>query len=207
MLEAATRILIAEDDFTSRTMLTAMLRKNAYEVVPTGNGVEALRAMQLPDAPRIAILDWMMPEMDGLEVCRRIRETVIESPPYIIMLTTRSDSGDIVTGLDAGADDYLVKPYHAGELRARVNVGRRIVSLQDTLSEKVNELSCALSRIRTLHGILPICSFCRKIRDDHEGWQLLEEYVSAHSDARFSHGVCPECMKKMYPDYAKHDTE
>lgn len=199
------RILIAEDEPTSRNLLTAVLKKRAYDVVATGDGAEALRVMQQPDAPRLVILDWMMPEIDGLEVCRRIREISTGNPPYIIMLTTRGDTEDIIAGLDAGADDYLVKPYNSSELRARVTAGQRIVALQDSLAQKVDELAGALSRIRTLQGILPICSFCKKILDDREVWRQMEEYVSAHSEAQFSHGVCPECMKEMYPKYTGQD--
>lgn len=196
------RILIAEDDRTSRAMLAAVLRKCAHEVIEAEDGAAALRIMQGIDAPRVAILDWMMPGVDGLEVCRRLRESSSARPPYIIMLTSRSSSEDIVTGLEFGADDYLVKPYIAGELKARVGVGCRMVALQDTLSDKIDELNDALSSIRTLQDILPICSYCRKIRDDQEGWRLLEEYVSAHTDTQFSHGICPDCLKQQFPGLA-----
>jgi phosphoserine phosphatase RsbU/P len=195
------RILIAEDDSTSRAMLAAVLRKNGHEVVETRDGAEALRFMEADDAPRLAILDWLMPEMDGLQVCRRLRSAASGNPPYLIILTTCAGSGAVVEGLDAGADDYLVKPYNSSELLARVHVGQRIVALQDALADKVHQLSDALAKIKTLHGILPICSFCRKIRDDEEGWRLLEEYVSAHADVLFSHGICPDCLQKMYPEY------
>ena len=127
------RILIAEDDFTSRTLLLEVLKKHSNEVVATENGVEAWRAMQQPDAPRLAILDWMMPEMDGLEVLRRVRALQTDQPPYIIMLTTLGDKAHVVAGLDAGADDYLGKPFDAGELRARVAVGRRLIEMQTAL--------------------------------------------------------------------------
>lgn len=196
------RILIAEDDRTSRAMLAAVLRKCAHEVIEAEDGAAALRIMQGIDAPRVAILDWMMPGVDGLEVCRRLRESSSARPPYIIMLTSRSSSEDIVTGLEFGADDYLVKPYIAGELKARVGVGCRMVALRDTLSDKIDELNDALSSIRTLQDILPICSYCRKIRDDQEGWRLLEEYVSAHTDTQFSHGICPDCLKQQFPGLA-----
>jgi two-component system, cell cycle response regulator len=127
------RILIAEDDFTSRSMLTAVLKKSGYEVVETSNGSEAWREMQKTDAPRIAVLDWMMPEMDGLEVVRRVRALQTEQLSYIIILTTKGEKADMIAGLDAGADDYLAKPFHPGELRARVEVGRRMIDMQDKL--------------------------------------------------------------------------
>ena len=129
------RILIAEDDFTSRTVLSGVLKKEGHEVMATVNGAEAWEALQQPDAPVLVILDWMMPEMDGPEVVRRVRALQTDRPPYIIMLTTKGDKADIIAGLDAGANDYLAKPFDPGELRARIEVGRRMVEMQDALIE------------------------------------------------------------------------
>jgi two-component system cell cycle response regulator len=129
------RILIAEDDFTSRTVLSGVLKKGGHEVLVTVNGAEAWEALQKPDAPVLAILDWMMPEMDGPDVVRRVRALKTDRPPYIIMLTSRGDKVDIIAGLDAGANDYLAKPFDSGELRARIEVGRRLVEMQDALIE------------------------------------------------------------------------
>jgi CheY-like chemotaxis protein len=198
----AMRILIAEDDLTSRNILAALLKKKGHEVMETTNGADAWTVMQKPDAPRMAILDWMMPEMDGLEVVRRIRELQTEQPPYLIMLTAKGEKSDIVVGLDAGADDYLVKPFDAGELKARIEVGRRIVDLQMRLAEQVTALQQALKHIKTLQGIIPICSFCKKIRNDKGYWDQVEAYVGKHSQAEFSHSICPECMAIHYPEYA-----
>jgi DNA-binding response OmpR family regulator len=201
------QILIAEDDLTSRTILTAVLKKSGYEVISTRDGEEAWDTLQQPDAPRLAILDWMMPRLDGLTVCQRIRAVETEQPPYIIMLTTRNESNDIVKALLAGADDYLVKPFDPEELHARVEVGRRMIYLQDRLADKVLELREALEQVKTLQGILPICSYCKKIRDDRNYWQQVEEYVASRSEARFSHSICPQCMLKHFPDFAKEITE
>ena len=128
------RLLIAEDDATSRVVLSGVLRKNGFEVIETVNGAEAWDVLQQAEAPSLVILDWMMPEMDGLEVTRRVRTLQTDRPPYIIMLTTKNDKADIITALDAGANDYLIKPFDPGELRARVEVGRRMVVLQDDLA-------------------------------------------------------------------------
>ena len=196
------RILIAEDDLTSRTMLAAMLRKSGHDVVETANGSEAWDALREPDAPRLAILDWMMPEMDGLEVVRRVRAIQSSQPPYVIMLTAKDERADIVAGLDAGADDYLAKPFDVGELRARVEVGRRMVEMRERLAAQIQELRQSLEHIKTLQGILPICSFCKKIRDDQGYWDQVEAYVGKRSDVQFSHGICPECMKRHYPRFA-----
>jgi len=127
------RILIADDDQTSRMVLEAMLTKNGYEVLSTTNGLEALKILQGQNAPRLVILDWMMPHLDGLEVIRRIRATASEQTPYILLLTARDEKSDIVVGLETGADDYLVKPFDPGELRARVEVGRRMIEIQKAL--------------------------------------------------------------------------
>ena len=134
------RILIAEDDFTSRIELTAVLKKQGHVVEATMNGAEAWQAMQQPDAPRLAILDWIMPEMNGLDVVRRVRALQTDRPPYIIMLTIHSEKENIVKCLEAGADDYIAKPYDPGELHARVNVGRRILELQAAFADKVHAL-------------------------------------------------------------------
>ncbi len=135
------KILIAEDDFTSRGILTAMLKNHGCEVVATVNGVEAWDVIRQPDAPKLAILDWEMPEMDGIELCRRIRALQTKQSPYIIMLTSKDEKADIVAGLEAGADDYLAKPYDPDELRARVGVGKRMVEMQTKLTEARDALA------------------------------------------------------------------
>lgn len=195
------RVLIAEDDLTSRAVLTRVLKMDGHEVTATANGAEAWQVLQQPDAPALAILDWMMPEMDGLEVVRRVRAMPTEWPPYLIMLTSRGDKTDIVAGLEAGANDYLTKSFDPGELRARVEVGRRMIEMQTTLAAKVDELRQALEQIKTLRGIVPICSSCKKIRDDQGYWSQVEIYVHHHTEAEFSHAVCPDCMRTLYPEF------
>ena len=130
------KILIAEDDFTSRTMLQAVLSKWGYDVTATSDGQEALGAMQAADAPRLAVLDWMMPGIDGLSLCRKLRELERSEPLYLILLTSKSKRGNIVQGLEAGADDYIAKPFDNEELHARVDVGRRIIKMQNELRER-----------------------------------------------------------------------
>jgi phosphoserine phosphatase RsbU/P len=195
------KILIADDDFTSRILLAGVLKKNGYEIVETQNGLEAWEVLQQPDAPRLAILDWMMPELDGIEVVRRVRVTNTERPFYIIMLTARDEKDSIISGLKAGANDYLGKPFDAGELLARVGVGRRMIEMQETLSDKIQELQDAIDQIKTLRGIVPICASCKKIRDDQGFWNQVEVYVRDHTEAQFSHGICPECAKTLYPEF------
>ncbi len=191
------RILIAEDDLVSRKMLEATLTRWGYEVLVTCDGQAALQALTGPDAPRVAILDWMMPSLDGVDVCRRVREGGVAQPPYVILLTAKGNKEDIVSGLEAGADDYIIKPFDREELRARLQAGLRIITLQNQLAARVRELEEAITRIRTLQGLLPICSYCKRVRNDGDYWQQVESYISDHSDARFSHGICPDCYESV----------
>jgi response regulator RpfG family c-di-GMP phosphodiesterase len=119
---------------------------------------------------------------------------------YIILLTSNASKQDMITGLESGADDYIVKPFDWDELKARLRIGNRIVSLQHALGARVTELQQALSRVRVLSGLLPICAYCKRIRDDKDYWTQIEHYLSVHSDARFSHGICPECLVKHADD-------
>jgi sigma-B regulation protein RsbU (phosphoserine phosphatase) len=187
------RVLIAEDDAVSRRILETLLRKWGYEVTTTLDGEAAWEVLQEPNAPTLAILDIMMPGIDGLELCRRLRHAPSSMPPYIILLTATSGVREIVKGIEAGADDYLSKPYDHDELRVRVQVGARIVELQAKLAERVQQLEAALNHVKQLEGILPICSYCKKIRNDLNSWQNVESYVADHSEAEFSHGICPSC--------------
>jgi len=194
------RVLIAEDDPASRKILETMLTNWGHEVVVTNDGNEAWERLQEADAPKLAILDWMMPGLDGVEVCTKLREVKTQVPTYVILLTARGSTDDIVAGLRAGADDYVIKPFDKNELNARVEVGGRVVELQTALSDRINDLQNALGHIETLQGILPICSHCHKIRNDTESWERIENYIEGHSEAQFSHSICPECLDKYYPE-------
>ncbi|OPY07984.1 MAG: Response regulator PleD [Syntrophus sp. PtaB.Bin001] len=135
------KILVAEDDLTSRRILTAVLKKWGYDPVATKDGLAAWNVLQQPDAPKFLLLDWNMPEMEGPEICRRLRLENSSNPPYIILLTGRDEKGDVVLGLDAGANDYIVKPYDPEELRARIRVGQRMLELQESLVEARDALA------------------------------------------------------------------
>jgi response regulator RpfG family c-di-GMP phosphodiesterase len=113
------------------------------------------------------------------------------------MLTSKNTRADILAGLNAGADDYVVKPFDVEELRARVKVGERIVELRQSLAERVQELEAMVQQVKTLQGLLPICVYCKKIRNDKSYWQQVESYLMERSDVRFSHGICPDCYEKM----------
>jgi sigma-B regulation protein RsbU (phosphoserine phosphatase) len=195
------KILIAEDDQTSQRVLQLVLSKWDYQVVESENGSEAWDVLQADQTMQMAIFDWMMPEMDGLELIRRIRASETLSGMYIILLTAKGRTEDIVAGLEAGANDYVAKPFKREELMARVGVGRRVAELQKALALRVGELEATLAEIKTLKGLIPMCASCKKIRDDQGFWQQVEGYLMQHSQAEFSHGLCPECMEKHYPEY------
>jgi sigma-B regulation protein RsbU (phosphoserine phosphatase) len=187
------RVLVADDEVIFRRMVRSVLVRAGHDVVEAADGDEARRCLDADDAPPIAILDWMMPGADGVDLCRALRARERQVPPYLILLTSKDKREDVVSGLDAGADDYLTKPFDPSELRARVQVGERILALQQTLADRVLALEQALGHVRQLQGLLPICAWCHKIREDGNYWQSVERYVSERSDARFTHTICPEC--------------
>jgi len=197
------KILIAEDDPVSRRFLEVTLAKWGYQVIVTCDGNQAWEAFQR-ETPTIAIVDWMMPGIDGAEVCRRARAIETTMPPYLILLTAKSEKEDVVEGLCAGADDYITKPFNRHELHARIKVGIRIAELQKTVVDRVVELELALSRVKQLQGLLPICSYCKKVRDDQNYWQQVDTYISKHSEVAFSHGICPDCYDRhIVPEMKK----
>ena len=187
------KILIAEDDPVSATLLKTLLGQWEYDVVVTENGDEALSALTAPDGPSLAILDWMMPGLSGPDICRNLRKSALTRPVYLILLTRLGKRDNIVEGLEAGADDYLAKPFDAAELRARVQAGQRVVNLENELRTRVQDLEEALANVRRLQGLLPICSYCKKVRDDQDYWHQVETYVAQHADVQFSHSICPSC--------------
>jgi two-component system, cell cycle response regulator len=147
------RVLIAEDDLVSRSLLERVLVKWGFEVAVTRDGEEAWQALQQDDAPPLAVLDWMMPGLDGPEVCRRVRGLDAPNPPYLILLTARDSKSDIVAGLEAGANDYLGKPFDKDELHARLEVGRRFIELNTKLLQ-TQETLAVLARTDALTGII-----------------------------------------------------
>jgi sigma-B regulation protein RsbU (phosphoserine phosphatase) len=177
------RILIADDDRMSTLILGRTLEQWGFDVVVAHDGAAAWDHIVGSDPPALAIVDWMMPGLDGIELCRRLRATPPRSPVYMILLTARTSRQDLVAGLEAGADDYLTKPFDPDELHARIHVGQRTLRL--------------IASIKQLTGLLPICSYCKRIRSDHDYWVQVESYLTDHTDAMFSHGICPPCLAKV----------
>jgi phosphoserine phosphatase RsbU/P len=191
------RVLVAEDDPVSRRLLQAALTEWGFAVTATSDGASARDQFLAADGPKLGILDWVMPGLSGPEVCEAVRREPVGRNRYLVLLTSRDGSNDAVCGLESGANDYITKPFDYGELRARVKVGERMIRLQDELAARVAELEAALDRERQLQGLLPICAYCKKIRDDQNYWHQVEVYVSRHSNAQFSHGMCPDCFDRV----------
>ena len=201
------KVLIADDDAMTRKGLRNHLIGWGYQVAEAGTGNQAWDYLNADDAPRLAILDWMMPGMEGIEICRCLSQKACLPFIYTILLTIRREKEDVIEGLDSGAHDFLSKPVHAGELRSRIAVGARLVMAEDKIRIKNKELQSALDEIKTLKGILPICANCKRIRlknadaKKQESWVIMEDYISKRTEAKFTHGICPECIKQLYSEY------
>lgn len=198
------KVLIADDEMVSRTVLESHLQYWGYTTVCVDHGREALNILKGPEAPPVAILDWMMPYLSGPEVCKAVRDLKQPIPPYLILVTSRTDKRDIVRGLQAGAHDYITKPCDANELQARIDVARRMVETQLLLAQRISELEEATRQIRQLRGLLPICCRCKKVRADDGYWSEVETYITRHTEATFSHSFCPDCYQHALADFAAH---
>jgi DNA-binding response OmpR family regulator len=209
--EPLRNILIVDDIGKNIQLLASILKNEKYAISFATDGQQALEMIRNEQYDLI-LLDIMMPGMDGFEVCRNIKAIKGKEDIPIIFLTAKAQQQDITEGFELGAVDYIVKPCHAGELKARVATHLQLKRAKDLISqqnrqltaknmelERLNqELADSLEKIKTLEGILPICCICKKIRDDKGYWEQIEAYISNHSLAQFSHGICPDCLKKHY---------
>jgi sigma-B regulation protein RsbU (phosphoserine phosphatase) len=197
MTSDSNRILIAEDHYVSRHLLERNLTNWGFEVLTAEDGEAAVEVLESDDAPPLAIIDWMMPRMDGLDVCKQIRARPSRPYIYLVLLTAKSHKEEIAAGLEAGADDYVIKPFDPDELRARLKVGQRVVELERQLARRVDDLELALAEVKQLKGLLPICMYCKSIRDDRDYWHQIEEYIHSETGTDFSHSICPTCLEKL----------
>jgi sigma-B regulation protein RsbU (phosphoserine phosphatase) len=200
-------VLVVDDEPDIIIILRRYLENHGLGVLTAHNGREALEILHNSDV-RLVITDRMMPEMDGLTLCRSIRASDLSGYVYVILLTVRGRKEDIVDGINAGADDYVTKPFNFEELKVRVDSGLRVLALEQSLHEKikeeeilVGELKAALDQVNKLSGMLPICATCKKIRDDKGYWNKIETYICEHSEAKFTHGMCPDCAKEYRSAY------
>lgn len=189
------RALVADNNRTAAFMVKQALERWGVDAVIAADGVEAWAWLDRDRSISLGIFAWMMPGMEGPDLCRRIRADPAHDHMYVLLLTHRGTRQDLVTGLDAGADDYLVKPFDPEELRARVHAGLRVLALQRTLQERAALLHAATARVTELRRLVPICSYCRNIRNDQDYWEQIENYLRRHTDLEFTHGICPSCYE------------
>ena len=187
------QILIADDDSVSRTLLVRTLELWGHDVDHVVDGLEACARLIMPGAPTMAVLDWSMPGLEGPEVCRKVRAAALRIQPYLVMLTARHSPEDLAVALEAGADDFLSKPFNRVELMARLHAGLRILNLQRALTDRIQELEESRQREHHLRTLTPICSYCKKIRGDRDDWEPIDQYLAEHG-YRFTHAVCPSCL-------------
>jgi phosphoserine phosphatase RsbU/P len=195
------RVLVVDDDATTRLVLESAIQAAGWSPLATDDPELAYEILTGPDAPPIALIDWHMPTLSGLDLCRRVRAAEPPARPYLIFVTAKSAPTDIVTGLDAGADGYMTKPIATNELQARVRAGLRMIALQQHLRIRVQEAEAESARTRPLRGLLPMCAYCRRVRDEHEQWSSLEQFLVQKVGVRFTHGFCPQCLAEhVLPD-------
>ena len=176
------KILVAEDDYATGIYMCAALKDLGHEAILARDGQEAWEVYQA-SGPDMVISDWMMPKIDGLELVRLIRAGARKRYTYVLLLTALGGKGSYLEGMRAGADDFVTKPHDLDTLAARLRVAERILGLT--------------AHVANLEGLLPICSWCKKIRDEQEIWLPLETYIAGRTDARFTHGICPDCYDEV----------
>lgn len=177
------RILAVEDDPVARRVLRQALKKLGHEVIEAEDGEAALDSLAM-EKVRVIVCDWVMPQMDGLEFCRRVRDRPGEDYVYFILLTSRTASTENEReAADAGVDDFLSKPLDVNELWMRLRVAERILQFA--------------TQVRTLEAFLPICSYCKKVREDSNYWTQIESYINTRTGTDFSHSVCPDCYQSV----------
>ncbi len=196
------RIVIADDDTVTRKLIEKILIVDQYDIVTAEDGIQALDLIQ-ENLPDLTLLDVMMPGLTGYEVCRQMKAEPSTADIPVIFLTSKTELEDIAEGFVAGAVDYVSKPPRPLELLARVKTHVELKKTRDSLQEHIKRLKESIEEIKTLSGMLPICSNCKKIRDDQGYWQQVESYVSKRSDAVFSHGICPDCIVELCPQYVR----
>lgn len=186
----AVPVLVVDDDPVSRAQFGALAQAAGYQVNVAVNGREAWELLQVARLP-IVISDWYMPELDGPELCRRIRARPREPYVYFILVTAKGGKQQYLAGMEAGADDFIAKPVDPDELRARLTVAERILGLRRELHQ--------------LEALLPICSYCKRIRNERDEWESLDSYLQRRFETQLSHGICPDCYAKhVQPQLDRH---
>ena len=185
-------VLVVDDEEQNRDLLRDPLEAQGHEVAEAQSGAEALQKIS-ERQPDVVLLDVMMPKLDGFEVCRRLKRDLKTAPIQILMVTALSERKERLMGIEAGANDFLTKPIDVREVTLRV--ANAVYTKQ-----LFTRLENALVEVHQLHGLLPICCYCKRIRDDQNYWHRLETYISGHSGVRFTHRICPDCTEKLKAD-------
>lgn len=192
-----TRILVAEDDERSRIGLVRLLQRDGYDVVVVNDGQAAIDILLAPNPPQIALLDWEMPRLDGIHVCWAVRSIPANPYTYLIMVTARAQAADALAAFAAGVDDFLSKPIDNLQLLARLRCGERVLGLERRSAEHSAELHRAREEARKLRRLLPLCMYCRKVRDHSNAWHALDACDHDETGADFSQLICPECVENV----------
>ena len=202
-------ILIVDDNPANLKLLSGMLTEYGYNVRPVPSGKLALSGAKAI-TPDLILLDIMMPDIDGYEVCKKIRADKKTENVPVIFISAINDTLDKVKAFSLGGTDYITKPFQLEEVLARVKTHLSIRKLQKKLENQLQEearlnkkLKSAITKIKVLQELLPVCSNCKKIRDDEGYWHEVTTYIHEHSDIEFTHSICPECKKQLYPKYFK----
>ena len=201
------KVLVVDDDPDVLFATSRIVKSAGYEVFQASTGALSMKTAR-EIRPDIVLLDVVLPDVDGRKLCREIKSDPELKAIFVVLISgTKTSSHDQADGLDVGADGYIARPISNRELKARVDAMARIYMAERERDRLIVELKEALSKVKLLSGLLPICASCKKIRDDQGYWNQVEKYIGEHSDARFSHSICPECVKKLYPDLDIYDDD
>jgi phosphoserine phosphatase RsbU/P len=190
-----TRVLCVDDDPATQLVLGGIIEDAGWLPTSALNATEARGLLAASPEIQVVLLDWMLPDGSGVDLCREFK-AIAGASLYVILVTVRGAPEDVETGLDAGADDYLVKPVSPVEVRARIRSGFRAADAQRQLAERLAQLELALKRVSSLESLLPLCMYCRRINSS-ETWQSVEDYLWDHVDVKVSHGCCPDCLSRL----------
>lgn len=190
------KILIAEDEYTTRLMVQVCLENWGYSIESVEDGKKAWDIINQNNPPQIAVLDWEMPGISGIDLCRKIKSLDRSSPIHVILLTARDSKNDISQGFEAGADDYITKPFNDDELGARIRVAERIVTIQSSLNSSLEELREALDMVQSFEEPVAVCRKCQKIGAFDGSWRTPEKLLEYPVDPRFIQLDCPSCKAK-----------
>jgi PleD family two-component response regulator len=194
-------VLVVDDQPKNIRLVEGILTGQEISIVSAQNGKLAVeKALEIK--PDLILLDVVMPEMDGYEACKKIKAIPETADIPIIFITAKGEYRDVLEGFRSGAVDYVTKPFNSEELLARVRTHLELKQNRDRLQQIVRQLEDALYEVKRLSGLLPICAKCKKIRNDAGYWQQIEDYISHHSEAQFTHGICPDCIDELYPHMA-----